>query len=780
MTITPDVPEVAAAPALDGRLADLLDGKKIVMTGATGFIGEQLLWKILTELPGTTPAVLVRRKGSASARDRVITLVGKPIFRELVKAAGGKAELVDSRIEVIEGDLPNVPPLPPDLDIVLHCAGDVSFDPPIDKAFATNTVGTRALMDAMLEAVSDDSGNLLKVPHYVHVSTAYTAGRRRGMIPEAQHVHDIDYDTETRWGLKLKETIELESRTPERLTRLRRQAERVHRKAGYLTTARDTEARRLSWVHDKLVEAGTERARSLGWTDCYTFTKALGERVVADVGRDIRVSVVRPAIVESSLKHPYPGWIEGFKMADPIILAYGKGNMPELPASPDSVIDIVPCDMVVNATLAVCATRPKIGQPVFYHVNSGARNPLTFAKLYDHVRHYFLEHPLTPAARGAAQLPTWSFPGSQKVDQLLNTSTKAYQFADAALKLAPRAEVFRKLARDLDRGGEQIAFLRRYLTIYGEYLRSEVTYVDDNTLALHRQLHPDDLDAFAFDSSVYSWEDYIERIHVPSITAPVRRMEELKRKRRARPLTYRELTPAKQPGTVLAAFDLDGTVLNSDVIRSYLWARLPELGPLARSREMLALARDLPGYLWVENRDRGAFLRALYRRYRGADLAALEALVDRAITDTILDRLAPEAVRRIREHRAAGHTTVLLTGSIRPFTRPLAPLFDVVVAADLAVDDQGRCTGYLNGPPLVGEARPAWLRHYAATHGINLAASYAYADSHADESMLRAVGNPVAVNPDVPLMRVAQAEHWSIVEWSSHRAGSRRNRPLGR
>ena len=48
-------------------------GKKIVMTGVTGFIGEQLLWKILTELPDTTPAVLVRRKRSASARDRVIS-----------------------------------------------------------------------------------------------------------------------------------------------------------------------------------------------------------------------------------------------------------------------------------------------------------------------------------------------------------------------------------------------------------------------------------------------------------------------------------------------------------------------------------------------------------------------------------------------------------------------------------------------------------------------------------------------------------------------------------
>ena len=55
-------------PRLDGRLRDLLAGRKIVMTGVTGFIGEQLLWKILTELPDTTPSVIVRRKGSATAR----------------------------------------------------------------------------------------------------------------------------------------------------------------------------------------------------------------------------------------------------------------------------------------------------------------------------------------------------------------------------------------------------------------------------------------------------------------------------------------------------------------------------------------------------------------------------------------------------------------------------------------------------------------------------------------------------------------------------------------
>ena len=94
----------------------------------------------------------------------------------------------------------------------------------------------------------------------------------------------------------------------------------------------------------------------------------------------------------------------------------------------------------------------------------------------------------------------------------------------------------------------------------------------------------------------------------------------------------------------------------------------------------------------------------------GADLAALEHFVDTELAPTILSRLSPDAGRRIREHRAAGHPTVLITGVVRPLTRPLQPLFDVIMAADLATDADGRCTGFLTGPPLVGESRAAWLQ----------------------------------------------------------------------
>jgi HAD superfamily hydrolase (TIGR01490 family) len=756
---------LAQSPLAGARLRERLAGMTVLVTGVTGFIGEQLLWKILTELPDTLVAVLVRRKRSASGRERMITLLKKKIFADLRDAAGGVEELLDARVIVVEGDLPGVPELPAGIDVIIHSAGDVSFDPPIDQAFTTNVVGTTALIGRLIEANTDEHGTLIKVPHYVHISTAYTAGRRRGVIPEAPHEHDIDYRAETEAGLGMRDLIEAESRTSDRLTKLRKEAEREHRAAGFLTTAADTERRRKEWVTAELVKAGTERARSLGWTDVYTFTKALGERAVADRGAGIRVSMVRPSIVESSWKHPYPGWIEGFKMAEPLILAYGRGELPEFPASPDSVVDIVPCDHVVNAIIAVAATEPEVGEPEYYHVSSGARNPVTFKDLYGHIRSYFTAHPFVGGARGAAHLPQWKFPGAASVERLLSTSERAHKLADRVLSMAPRSNRTRTMAKGLDRTRGRLDFLRKYLSLYNEYAQSELHFVDANTLALHRSLHPDDVDAFAFDTEAYDWTTYIEEVHCPSVTEPVRRMDALRRKRGARATTMRDLSRDTAGSAALAVFDLDGTLMSTNVIEQYLWTRLPELSRARQLTEVGQVLRRLPAYLRTERRDRGSFLRAVYRRYAGADLEALEHHIDTTLAPHILSRLSPEAVRRVRAHRAAGHTTILITGVVAPLTRPLRPLFDEIVAAELATDADGRCTGFLTGPPLVGESRPAWLRHYADTHGIDLSRSYAYADSHSDLPMLSAVGNAVAVTPDIALMRAAAANHWSVVEW---------------
>ncbi len=762
---------------LPGSVVERLQGRRLLLTGVTGFVGEALLHLLLTEVPGAHVTLLVRPRGSTPADDRVRTLLGKTIFTDVVAAAGDVDSLLADRLRVLSGDLADVPTLPTDLDAVVHCAGDVSFDPPVDDGFRTNVLGTRDLLERVREAGQD--------VHYVHISTAYVAGRRRGTIPEGPVPHDVDLEAELRWGLGQREAVEHRSRGAHLLTRERKRAERAHGRAGMLSAAHATEEARKAWVKEELVRIGTERARSLGWTDCYTFTKALGERVVERyaVAENARVSIVRPSIIESALERPHPGWIEGFKMAEPLILAYGRGELPEFPAAADTTVDIVPVDHVVATIVAVLASPPEPAVPAYFHVSSGARNPLTFSNLYDNVRQYFDQHPFEAGDRGAARLPDWRFPGAQAVERLLTTSERAHKVADQVIGRAPRSDRVRDLARKLDQQGRRLEFLRRYLDLYREYAQAELRFSDDRTMELYNSLSDDDRATFAFDTAVVDWRHYLQDVHCPAVAEPIRRMDELraarKRPSRTEPRAIKREDSAEASSAIGAFFDMDGTLLSSNVIETFLWLRLPELDGSERMGELARMAARVPGLVRAERKERSAFLRSAYRQYAGANLSDLEAVADAQLTDHVLSRLAPAAVRRIREHRAAGHTTVLVTGAIEPLTRPLRPLFDHIESAELAVDERGVCTGYLASSPLVGESRAAWMRSWATEHGIDLAASFGYADSHSDLPLLAAVGNPVAVRPDVSLYRHARRQHWPIVDWASSDASARTLNPAG-
>ena len=81
------------------------------------------------------------------------------------------------------------------------------------------------------------------------------------------------------------------------------------------------------------------------------------------------------------------------------------------------------------------------------------------------------------------------------------------------------------------------------------------------------------------------------------------------------------------------------------------------------------------------------------------------------------------------------------------------------------VDAEGKFTGRLDGPFVYGPGKVEAMEGFAVRHEIDLAASYAYSDSLSDLPMLRAVGNPVAVNPDPPLAEIAKAEGWQTLRF---------------
>jgi fatty acyl-CoA reductase len=731
---------------------DALSGRHALITGVTGFLGAALLERVLSELPDIRVTVLVRGRYGSPPDSRMQELLSSNAFRTLRERIGaeGVKQLLTERVTVVVGDVTaGIPDLPGDLDVVFHCAASVSFDPPVDQAFQVNVLGVQRLYEAISASGSR--------AHVVHVSTAYVAGMTKGVIPEKSLEHRVQWTEEAEAAMASRSAVEAASRRPEMLNRFMEKARAEHRRAGPIAVSSDAEERRKNWVNKRLTEYGRARAQTLGWPDVYTLTKALGERVAETLSADfgLPLSIVRPSIVESALAKPYPGWIEGFKMAEPIILAYGRGSIPEFPGLPEGIIDIIPVDLVVDAMMAIAATVPEDGRR-YYHVCSGARNALSYRDLYDNVKEYFERHPLPERGRGEIRVPEWRFPGRRRVMKKLEAGEKLLARADRIVSHLPRSNKVRQIVRRVDREKRRLDFVRRYADLYGAYTEAEVIYTDDRTLALYRSLTEQDRQRFPFDAAGIDWRTYLQDIHCPSITVAMRVLAP------ERPAPEVRVVP-RQDG-VVAVFDMEGTLLDSNVVESYLWLRLAELPREQWPSEVASVVKRLPRYIGADRRDRGEFLRTFYRRYEGASVKGLDQLIDEEVSELVLRRLSPAAIRRIREHRRAGHTTILITGALDCFARPLLPLFDELVATELATED-GRYSGYLKVPPLVGEARAAWLRAYSDRNGADLKRSYAYADSHSDLPLLRAVGNPVAVNPDVALFRVARDRRWPIEDW---------------
>ncbi len=742
-----------------GSIVDALAGKRIFLTGVTGFLGQVILERILLDFPETNVTVLVRAQQSSTAVDRVHYLTRKPSFDVLRERLGGDDALLarlDQQVDVLEGDFSrSEPEIPAGMDVVIHSAAAVSFDPPIDEGFQTNLLGARNLYRA---------ATAHNTPHLVHVSTAYVAGVQKGVIPEGPLDHKIDYDLEAEMALQARRDVESQSRKPEMLEHFMAKAAKDHSRAGPSTVSVDAEERRKSWVDKRLIEYGRMRARTLGWPDVYTFTKALGERAVEDLAheRGLSLSIVRPSIIESALEHPSKGWIDGFKMADPIIRAYGMGQIPEFPGIPEGIVDLIPVDYVVNAILAVAATPQPAGEPAHYNVSSGDRNPLRFFELYEYVREYFESHPLPERGRGEHKVPTWDFPGNLKVEKMLRRAEKLTDLAEQVVTHLPKSKAMRDAVTRVDRDRARVDFIERYSDLYGMYTETEVVYTDARVVSLWGSLTPQDQERFPFDAGVLDWKYYLQDVHCPAVTQSLR---ELSRRDRETPVV--RIRP--RDDTVLAVFDMEGTIISSNVVESYVWTRFADLPLEEWPAEMVSVFGRIPGYLQIDRRDRGDFLRTFFRRYEGASVAGVEALIHGHVAEYMFQKASPAAIRRVREHRAAGHRTIMITAAAEVFVQPLAPLFDVLIGAELEERD-GRYTGFMSAPPLVGEARSAWLKRYAADEGVDLRHCYAYADSYSDLPLLRAVGNPVAVSPDSALYRHAKRRRWPIEPWEMSRS----------
>ncbi len=504
------------APVTRDPVRERLAGKTILLTGASGFLGKAVLATLMRVAPEIAEVRILLRAGSdEDARRR---LVDEVLAAEAFHGTRGCAEdgLDPARLRAMAGDLAGRAAAAPrrsdwaGIDTVIHCAATVSFEEPLDEAISLNSHGPEHLLELLFEAGS--------AAHFVHVSTAYVADRQAGVVLEdglAHHaVAELNPEALSAEAQEWRAEAERESGRDDLRSKFRADSERDAAGRPGLDPEERADELRRRWVLARLAREGRRKAQELGWPDTYAMSKALGERMLTErAGERTKVTIVRPTIIESALRDPRPGWLEGIKVADPLILAYAARGLTHLVGRASNTIDIVPVDQVANACVAAAAHPPE-GPRRTIAIASSARNPLAIGELAEQIRTYFLAHPLP--GRGGKPIKIGHLKFVDRRAALAPTVRRerlAGMLATAAIRAPIRIPQERML-----RGNRTLAErVTRMVKIYGAYTELDCVFDDANARDLAASLHPSDVDSIPFDTAAFEWDDYLQGVHLPEV-----------------------------------------------------------------------------------------------------------------------------------------------------------------------------------------------------------------------------------------------------------------------
>lgn len=370
------------------------EGSRLLVLGGTGFLGKIFWIMLLARYPEIGRIyLLVRKNKTKTSEQRFWTeVVTNEAFAPLRDQYGeGFDAFIKSKIVPIDGDvgLPLcgidenlVTELKGTIDAVVNVAGVVDFNPPLDEALDTNAFGAQNLV-----ALAKALGNA----PLMHTSTCYVVGNRKGLIMEERPGDQHPFPRSEELGRDLwdpereiNDCLDLIAQAKSRVEDAFRQsvflekAEKNLIARGEPTTGKplDEELKSVKrkFVSDRLVEAGMERATHWGWPNIYTYTKSIGEQIIARAG--IPYTIARPACCESTIEFPFPGWNEGIGTSAPIIFLAMKGHH-HLIGHRDVILDFIPADMVcVGMIVTLAELLEGTAKPVYQYgasdVNPGS------------------------------------------------------------------------------------------------------------------------------------------------------------------------------------------------------------------------------------------------------------------------------------------------------------------------------------------------------------------------------------------------------------------------
>lgn len=497
----------------DGSGNQRLSGATILLTGGSGFLGKAVLSALLAHADGFERLILLLRADDDAAAQKRLTeeVLTNDAFATLPQ--GWLQEKLDSgRLRAVAGDLASEELGGPmrkgwgEVDTLINCAASVSFEEPLDDALTLNAFGPARLVKSLRDAGAD--------PYVVHVSTAYVAECHVPVVHEDGLPHPavatLDPHAMLTEARSWREGVEAESLLSAEQKRFVRQAARDAARKPELDAEARAEELRRRWVKQKLSERGREEASEVGWPDTYALSKALGERELSGVTE--RITIVRPSIIESALNLPRPGWLEGIKVADPLILAYAAGGLTHLAGRATNLIDIVPVDCVANACV-VAAANPAEGGVRALAISSTARNPLKIGELAGHIKAHFRREPFHRGSGAPIKIGDLRF-----VDRRIavGSTARRERLAQLAAKAAV-GPVPAKTRGRLRRNAALAGQMTRMVKIYAAYTELDCVFDDANACALAASLSDADRADLPFDTAAIDWTEYLEGVHLPEV-----------------------------------------------------------------------------------------------------------------------------------------------------------------------------------------------------------------------------------------------------------------------
>ncbi|CAN0927498.1 Fatty acyl-CoA reductase 2, chloroplastic [Linum grandiflorum] len=476
-----------------------LSGKRFFITGATGFLAKVLIEKILRTTPDVGKIyLLIKAKDKDAAMARLKSeILNAELFKFLRLTYGKSYEtiMLSKLVPVVgnvcesglglEQELADL--IADDVNVIVNSAATTTFDERYDVAIDINTRGPSNLMTF--------AKRCRKLKLFLQVSTAYVNGQRQGRIMErAFGVGDCI----------ARETSNLVSEATSRSTL---------DIDGEVRLVQDSkEAFHGDEMDHKMKELGLERARKHGWQDTYVFTKAMGEMVIDNMRGEIPVVILRPSVIESTYNEPFPGWMEGNRMMDPIVLCYGKGQLTGFLVDPNGVLDVVPADMVVNATLAAIARHGIEQKPEInvYQIASSVVNPLIFDDLAKLLYEHYNSSPYMDSSGRPVAVP------------LMKLFSKMDDFSDHLWREVVRTNGPTTSDGKLSRRHEFICRKSveqaKYLAnIYEPYTFYSGRFDNSNGERLMELMSEDEKRKFGFDVGSIDWRDYITNVHIPGL-----------------------------------------------------------------------------------------------------------------------------------------------------------------------------------------------------------------------------------------------------------------------